>query len=305
MVRAPENAAGGVRPRTLGVLGGSGLYDIPELVLKEFVRVETPYGHPSDEILRARLPDANVELLFLPRHGRGHRIPPHQINYRANLCALKLLGADGVLSVSATGSMKESIAPGDVVVVDQFIDRTTRRASTYFDRVAAHVSFAEPVCPVLAEAVHSAAVRVQTRAAIGGEHFGVHQGGTYLCVEGPQFSTRAESRLYRTWGVDLIGMTNMPEAKLAREAELPYATLGLATDFDCWHESETAVDVAAIVARLQKMTCHAREVVLDLARNLPDFAASPARGALAGAVMTAREDIPTDARSELRWLLGE
>ncbi len=291
--------------RSIAVIGGSGLYDMPGFDVAERVAVDTPYGAPSDEIVRARLSGGDVEVLFLPRHGRGHRIPPHAINYRANVCALKKLGAEAVVSVSATGSMKESIAPGDLVVIDQIIDLTKKRVSTFFDRAAAHVAFAEPICPVLAAAVHRAADKVASRARAEGESWRLHRGGTYVCMEGPQFSTRAESLIYRGWGVDLIGMTNMPEAKLAREAELPYATLGLATDYDCWHESEEAVDVAAVVARLRTMVVHAQRVVLELARDLPDFAASPARRALAGAVMTPREAMSQEARAELAWLLGD
>ncbi|MBM4357125.1 MAG: S-methyl-5'-thioadenosine phosphorylase [Deltaproteobacteria bacterium] len=292
--------------RSLAILGGSGLYDLPGVTSVEWVEVETPYGPPSDAVLRARLDgDDDVELLFLPRHGRGHRIPPHRINYRANVCALKMLGAEAILSVSATGSMKESIAPGDLVVIDQVIDLTRRRTSTFFDGIVAHVAFSQPICPVLASAVHDAASRVRARAAASGVPFGLHLGGSYVCIEGPQFSTRAESLVYRSWGVSLIGMTNMPEAKLAREAELPYATLGLATDYDCWHESEEAVDVQAVVSRLRTMTVHAREVVLELARSMPDLSASPARSALAGAIMTAPDALPAEERAQLAWLLGE
>ena len=293
--------------RTIAVIGGSGLYDMPGFTLSERVAVTTPYGAPSDEIIRARLEGSAepVEILFLPRHGRGHRIPPHAINYRANICALKKLGAEAVVSVSATGSMKESIAPGDLVVIDQIIDLTKRRISTFFDRAAAHLAFAEPICPVAAAALQRAAQKVEARARAEGESWRLHRGGTYVCMEGPQFSTRAESLVYRSWGVDLIGMTNMPEAKLAREAELPYATLGLATDYDCWHASEGAVDVAAVIARLETMVVHAQRVVLELARDLPDFSTSPATVALAGAVMTPREAMSAEVRAELAWLLGE
>jgi 5'-methylthioadenosine phosphorylase len=245
--------------------------------------------------------DADTLLLFLPRHGRGHRIPPSAINYRANICALKLLGATAVLSVSAVGSMRESIAPGDVVVVDQFIDLTKRRISTFFDdRIAAHVSFADPVCPVLSSALYEVASVVLT--AEGGPR--AHKGGTYVCMEGPQFSTRAESRLYRSWGVDVIGMTNMPEAKLAREAELPFATLALSTDYDCWHATEEDVNVEAVVATLKRNVLHAKEIIRGLARAMPDLSASPANRALEGAIMTARHAIPDDLRSQLGWLIG-
>jgi 5'-methylthioadenosine phosphorylase len=281
----------------LAVLGGSGLYDVDDLESVEEVRVATPYGAPSDAVLRGRVKGTETTLLFLPRHGRGHRVPPSAINYRANVCALKMLGATHVMSVSAVGSMREEIAPGDLVVVDQFIDLTKRRVSTFFDEgIAAHVSFADPVCPIMADALHAAAVGTGAK---------VHQGGTYVCIEGPQFSTKAESRVYRSWGVHVIGMTNMPEAKLAREAELPYATLALSTDYDCWHASEEAVSVEAVVATLQKNVKFAKDVVRRLARALPDVSESPAHGALEGAVMTDPSRVPDEVRSRLSWLLGD
>jgi 5'-methylthioadenosine phosphorylase len=287
----------------LGVLGGSGLYDLDGLDDPVEVDVDTPYGPPSDKVLRARLGD--TALLFLPRHGRGHRIPPHAINYRANVCAMKKLGATHLASVSATGSMKEHIAPGDLVVVSQFVDLTRRRASSFFDEgAAAHVAFSDPVCPLLSAALHRAAEEVAAAARARGGRTRVHEGATYLCIEGPQFSTRAESAVYRSWGVDVIGMTNMPEAKLAREAELPYATLALATDYDCWHASEGPVDVAAVVARLGTMVALARDTVRRLAGRLPDASASPAAHALREAVMTAPDRIPAEARARLAWLLG-
>jgi len=254
--------------------------------------------------VRARLEGSDDELLFLPRHGRGHRIPPHAINYRANICALKLQGATQVLSISAVGSMREEIAPGDVVVVDQFIDLTKRRTSTFFeDGIVAHVAFSEPICPVLAKSLYESAEGARKQS--GDPAWGrVHRGGTYLCMEGPQFSTRAESLLYRGWGsVDLIGMTNMPEAKLAREAELPYATLALATDYDCWREAEEAVDVGSVMARLEALVERAKQVIAVLGAKLPDPASSPATGALKGAVCTATDLVPTATRQRLGWLL--
>jgi 5'-methylthioadenosine phosphorylase len=286
----------------LGVIGGSGLYDIDGARELARVAVDTPYGAPSDALVRLGLP-SGAELLFLPRHGRGHRIPPHAINYRANVCAMKKAGATHLLSISATGSMREEIAPGDLVVVDQFIDLTKRRPSTFFDAgAAAHVSFADPVCPLLSAALVEAAARVTSR--LGAAAPRVHRGGTYVCMEGPQFSTRAESLVYRSWQVHLIGMTNMPEAKLAREAQLPYATLALATDYDCWHASEEAVDVAAVVARLGTMVGHARAIIKELAGSLPPASESPASRALEGAIMTGRDQIPPEVRAELSWLIG-
>lgn len=290
--------------QVLGVIGGTGLYDMPGLRDVEPVKIATPYGEPSDELLRARLRGSDHELLFLPRHGRGHRIPPHQINYRANLCALKLAGATQVLSISAVGSMRERIAPGDLVVVDQFIDLTKRRVSTFFEEgIVGHVAFSDPICPRLADRLYESAEQAR-RAAAGPDWGQLHRGSTYLCIEGPQFSTRGESLLYRSWGtVDLIGMTNMPEAKLAREAELPYATLALVTDYDCWREAEEAVDVGAVLARLGTMVERAQQVIARLASNLPDPAASPATGALRDAVVTAPELVPPETRRRLGWLV--
>ncbi|HEY4119722.1 MAG TPA: S-methyl-5'-thioadenosine phosphorylase [Byssovorax sp.] len=280
----------------LGVIGGSGLYAAEDLDGVEELRVDTPYGTPSDAIVSGTMRGTNTRVLFLPRHGRGHRLSPSDINYRANIAALKIAGATCLMSVSAVGSMKEHIAPGDLVVVDQFIDLTKKRKTTFFDEgVVAHVSFADPVCPVLAGALFDAAQ---------GSGAKVHEGGTYVCMEGPQFSTRAESLVYRSWGVSVIGMTNMPEAKLAREAELPFATLALSTDYDCWHASEEAVTVEAVIAVLKKNVAAARETMKRLAASLPDLSKSPARGALANAVMTAPDAIPIAARERLAWLMG-
>jgi 5'-methylthioadenosine phosphorylase len=282
----------------LAILGGSGLYDMPGLERVEEVAVDTPYGAPSDVVVRGVL--GGTTLLFLPRHGRGHRIPPHGINFRANVCALKTLGATHLVSVSAVGSMKESIAPGDLVVVDQYIDLTKRRVSTFFDEVVAHVSFADPVCPLLGAALADAAAGAHRRGAEG-----VHRGGTYVCIEGPQFSTRAESLVYRSWGVSVIGMTSMPEAKLAREAELPFSTLALATDYDCWHQTEEHVTVEAVLAVMRENVDTARKAIAALAQRLPDPAKSNAHGALAGAVMTDAAHAPPEAKKRLEWLLGD
>jgi 5'-methylthioadenosine phosphorylase len=213
---------------SVGVIGGSGLYDIEGLTAVREMRVRTPFGTPSDAIVVGILDGTRVA--FLSRHGRGHRLSPSEINYRANIYALKSLGVSRVISISAVGSMKDSIRPGDVVLPDQFIDLTKRRAGSFFEGgMVAHVAFGEPICAGLAQDLEKAAHQVGAA---------LHCGGTYLCMEGPQFSTKAESRLYRQWGVDVIGMTNMPEAKLAREAELCYATIALVTDYDCWHDTE-------------------------------------------------------------------
>lgn len=276
----------------LGVLGGSGLYEMEGLRDVKERSVDTPFGPPSDAIVEGTL--GETRMLFLPRHGRGHRVPPHQINYRANVCALKMAGATHLVSISAVGSMKEEIAPGDFVVVDQYIDLTKRRITTFFeDGIAAHVPMADPVCGDLAKAL----------AACAEKYARVHTGGTYVCIDGPQFSTRAESLVYRGWGVSVIGMTAMPEAKLAREAELPFATLALATDYDCWHESEEDVTVEAVIAVMQKNVANARKAIADLAKNLPDPTKSRAHGVLRGAVMTAPNVIPTHTKEKLSWLL--
>jgi 5'-methylthioadenosine phosphorylase len=279
---------------TLAILGGSGLYEIDGLTDVTALTVDTPFGAPSDVIMKGRMGD--TALLFLPRHGKGHRVPPHQINYRANIAALKMSGATHLVSVSAVGSMKEEIAPGDLVVVDQFIDLTKKRTTTFFeDGIAGHVVFADPVCPLMGRALAAAAERAPAK---------VHSGGTYVCIEGPQFSTRAESNVYRSWGVSVIGMTGMPEAKLAREAELPFASLALATDYDCWHESEAEVSVEAVLAVLQKNVSLARRTIVELAKALPDPTKSPATGATKNAVMTSPEHISEAARARLAWLLG-
>ncbi|MFT5357345.1 MAG: 5'-methylthioadenosine phosphorylase [Polyangiales bacterium] len=281
--------------RIVGIIGGSGLYEMEGLEDVKTHEVETTYGVPSDAIVSGTIGD--TRLLFLPRHGRGHRIPPHQINYRANILALKMLGAEQLISVSAVGSMKETIAPGDMVIVDQFIDRTRGRSSTFFEDigVVAHVEFAEPVDAALANALHKSAQEVGVK---------VHKGGTYVCIEGPQFSTRAESNLYRSWNVDVIGMTNLPEARLAREAELPYATLALATDYDCWHTGHESVTVEAVMAVMAKNIAGARDIVRATAARLPDPAQSPASSAMQHGIMTARDQISPEAHTKLAPLVG-
>ncbi|MDQ6986429.1 MAG: S-methyl-5'-thioadenosine phosphorylase [Mariprofundaceae bacterium] len=219
--------------KRIGIIGGSGLYDIKGVEILDELQIETPWGKPSDTLTLARFGDQ--EVIFLPRHGRGHRIPPHAINYRANIYAMKLAAVSQIISVSAVGSLREDIAPGDFVIIDQFVDRTHGRPSTFFEGpLVAHVSMANPVC---------AALRKRLLAACRSAGISVHDGGCYLTMQGPQFSSRAESELYRSWGMDVIGMTNLPEAKLAREAELCYATVAMCTDYDCWHEEEDDVSV--------------------------------------------------------------
>jgi 5'-methylthioadenosine phosphorylase len=282
--------------QTLGIIGGSGLYELDGLTDVESVQVSTPFGSPSDAIVRGRLGD--VTMLFLPRHGRAHRIPPHRINYRANVFALKALGATQVVSVSAVGSLREEIQPGDMVLVDQFIDRTRQRISTFFEDhgVVAHVGFAEPTDRALRGALHAAVQEAGGR---------VHEAGTYVCMEGPQFSTRAESFMYRGLGAHVIGMTNLPEAKLAREAELPYATLAMATDYDCWHESEEVVTVEAVIAVLTKNVSLAKNTLRALVKRLPDASGSPASSALANAILTSPASISRETRELLAPLIAK
>jgi len=280
----------------IGILGGSGLYALAALEDARDVRVETPYGEPSDALRIGRL--AGRTVAFLARHGRTHRLLPGEIEHRANLWALKSIGVSRVLSASAVGSMREAIRPRDVVVVDQFIDRTVHRKGTFFgDGIAAHVAFADPVCPEL----HGLLGRVAAEQGVR-----VHGRGTYLCIEGPAFSTRAESRLYRSWDVDVIGMTNLPEAKLAREAELCYATLAFVTDYDCWHEEEADVSVAAVLDNLRANAGLAAAILREAIRETPLVRTNcGCARALEHAILTPREAIPAAARERLRAILGD
>lgn len=243
----------------LGIIGGSGFYNLPGLENPRWEKVMTPWGAPSDEILFADI--AGLPVRFLPRHGRGHPVPPSAINYRANIDALKRAGVTDLISISACGSLREDLAPGHFVLVDQFVDRTFAREKSFFGPgLVAHVSVADPVSPLLVDAVERAAQA---------ESIAYTRGGTYLVMEGPQFSTRAESNLYRSWGMDVIGMTNMPEAKLAREAEICYATVAMVTDYDCWHDDHADVDVAGIIAVMKDNTEKAQRLVMRLARDFP------------------------------------
>lgn len=278
---------------TVGVIGGSGLYDIEGLTSTRSIRVRTPFGSPFDVITVGSL--EGIRVAFLSRHGRGHLLNPSGINYRANIFALKSLGVSHVISVSAVGSMKESIQPGDVVVPDQFIDLTKRRVSTFFDNgVVAHVAFGQPVCVELGRALLSAGEKVGAK---------VHHSGTYLCMEGPQFSTKAESRLYRQWGVDVIGMTNMPEAKLAREAELCYATLALVTDYDCWHETEESVTVEGVLATLHRNVALAKQILRAVVPSFAKPIDCSCHRALDNAILTAPNRIPPAVRKKLALLI--
>jgi 5'-methylthioadenosine phosphorylase len=243
----------------LGIIGGSGLYDMPALTNKHWETIASPWGTPSDQVLFADI--AGLPIRFLPRHGRGHRVPPSAIDFRANIDALKRAGVTDLVSVSACGSLKEELPPGHFVIVDQFIDRTFAREKSFFGPgCVAHVSMADPVSPLLADAVEKAARE---------ESIGATRGGTYLVMEGPQFSTRAESALYRSWGCAVIGMTNMPEAKLAREAEICYATVAMVTDYDCWHDDHAHVDVAAVIKVLSENVDKAHRLIERVARSFP------------------------------------
>ena len=281
--------------KTLGVIGGSGLYELPGIADVEPLRPTTPFGAPSDELMRGRLDDTRV--VFLPRHARGHRVLPSEINFRANIFAMKQLGVEWLVSVGAVGSLREHIKPGDVLVPDQFIDRTVARHSTFFGRgIVAHVSLADPVCANLSAVVAAAA------QAAGGT---AHRGGTYLCMEGPQFSTRAESHLYRQWGADVIGMTALQEAKLAREAEICFASLALVTDYDCWNPAADHVVIADVLRILAANAELARRAVATTAQQLPATRDCACAHALEHAIITDRGRIPPALRSELAPLLGK
>jgi 5'-methylthioadenosine phosphorylase len=281
---------------SIGIIAGSGIYELTGIEEVEPLRVETPFGSPSDAVQLGRL--AGRSVAFLARHGAGHRLLPGEINYRANVFALKQLGVTRILSASAVGSMRRRIRPRDVVLVDQFIDRTSRGSTTFFGGgIAAHVAFADPVCPE---------ARRQLLRACGRHDARAHDGGTYLGIDGPAFSTRAESRLYRSWGADVIGMTNVQEAKLAREAEICYASLGLVTDYDCWHEQEAAVSVGGVLDNLAANADLAAAVLRDTVAALPGERRECSCGdALRDAIITSRAAIGEDARSRLWPILGK
>ena len=281
---------------TIGVIGGSGLYEIEGLTDIEEVRLETPFGAPSDVYITGML--QGVKMVFLPRHGRGHRLLPSEVPYRANIYGMKKLGVQRIISVSAVGSMKEEIVPGHIVIPDQFFDRTQgRRASTFFGQgVTAHVQFADPVCAELSS------VLVDAGRQSGAT---VHQGGTYICIEGPNFSTRAESTIYRSWGVDVIGMTNIPEARLAREAEICYATVALATDYDCWHDSHDDVTVEAVLAIIKQNVAMARDIIKRAVQALAVVPGCACGESLKFAIMTDQGLIPQQTRKDLGPIIGK
>ncbi|MFQ5672964.1 MAG: S-methyl-5'-thioadenosine phosphorylase [Nitrospinales bacterium] len=281
--------------KMLGVIGGSGLYHMQALKVLREVAVETPFGEPSDSLILGEI--GGARLAFLPRHGKGHRIPPSEINFRANIFAMKKMGVERIISVSAVGSMKEEIPPGHIVIPDQFIDRTHRRISTFFTHgMVGHVAFADPVCRDLSREVAQAGTQA------GAD---VHVGGTYICIEGPQFSSRAESHVYRQWGVDVIGMTNVTEAKLAREAGICYATVALVTDYDCWREEEEAVTVEAVMEIMHKNVELAQRLVENAAGRLTGARNCACADAARHAVVTDKNAIPDRLKKDYAILFGD
>ncbi|MEW5983559.1 MAG: S-methyl-5'-thioadenosine phosphorylase [Acidobacteriota bacterium] len=279
----------------IGIIGGSGLYDMAELADRTDVTVKTPFGDPSGPYVTGTLRGRTVA--FLARHGAGHRILPSELNFRANIYGFKTLGARRILSASAVGSLREDLKPLDLVIPDQFLDRTKGRASTFFGRgIAAHVGFSHPVCPEQGEVVYGAA------RAVGAN---VHRGGTYVCMEGPQFSTLAESRLYRAWGMDIIGMTNLQEAKLAREAEICYTTIALVTDYDCWHPEHDSVTVDMIISNLVRNAAMAQKVIAESVGRLPASRTCACQTALQAAIITRPDQIPASVKAELAPIIGK
>lgn len=280
----------------IGVIGGSGLYEMEGMTEVATVAVETPFGAPSDEFITGVL--EGVRMVFLPRHGKGHRLLPSEVNYRANIYGMKKLGVTRLISVSAVGSMMEEIRPGHIVIPDQFIDRTNAtRINTFFGNgIVAHVQFADPVCAELSACLFEGA---KDAAAV------VHKGGTYLCMEGPAFSTRAESNMYRSFGVSVIGMTNIPEAKLAREAEICYGVIALATDYDCWHETHEDVSVDAILAIIKKNVATAKSVIRNAVGRIKAERDCPCSSALQYAIITDRGAIPEATKENLAPIVGK
>src|ERR1700742_4785681 len=280
---------------TIGIIGGSGLYNMPGFEAAEEVFIQTPFGDPSDNFVLGTL--AGKEVAFLARHGRGHRISPSELNFRANIYGMKCLGVERILSLSAVGSLKEEHRPLDFVIPDQFFDRTRGRISTFFgEGLVAHISFADPICPQLAGVVAAAC----TSAGVT-----TKRGGTYLCMEGPAFSTKAESNVYRSWGMDVIGMTNLQEAKLAREAEICYVTVAMVTDYDCWHPHHDSVTVDQIIAVLMKNAENATKVVRETVAAMPKGRSCKCGAALAHAILTDRDKIPVATRQKLSLILNK
>ena len=279
----------------IGIIGGSGLYSMPGLTKVKEVRLKTPFGKPSDAYVLGTLEGRRVA--FLARHGRGHRILPTELNFRANIYGFKQLGVERIVSISAVGSLKEEHKPLEFVIPDQFFDRTRHRVDTFFGKgIVAHIAFADPICPQLAQAVEGACRKAGVTAK---------RGGTYVCIEGPQFSTKAESNVYRSWGMDVIGMTNLQEAKLAREAEICYVTVAMVTDYDCWHPHHDSVTVDQIVAVLLKNAENATRVVREAVSAMPKERACKCGSALAHAILTDRRKIPAATRQKLKLILDK
>ncbi len=282
--------------QVIGVIGGSGLYEMEGLTGIEHVVVDTPFGKPSDEYVTGTL--EGVRMVFLPRHGKGHRFMPSEVNYRANIYGMKKLGVERIISVSAVGSMREEIVPGHIVIPDQFIDRTKGiRNDTFFgEGVVAHVQFADPVCGALSAALYEAAAHSGATA---------HSGGAYLCMEGPAFSTRAESHMYRSFGASVIGMTNLTEAKLAREAEICYGVIALSTDYDCWHDVHEDVSIEAVLAIIRNNVAVAKKIIRDTVKGLDEHRSCTCGEALKYAIISDRRMIPVETRENLALIIGK
>jgi 5'-methylthioadenosine phosphorylase len=280
----------------IGIIGGSGLYDIKGLEGEKWEKVDTPFGNPSERYLIGRL--SGEEIVFLPRHGAGHKIMPSELNYCANIFGMKKLGVEWLISISTVGSFKKAIKPLDIVIPDQFVDRTNQaRKMTFFgDGVVAHIAFAEPVCPVLSDLLYKTAQKLGTN---------VHKGGTYLNMEGPAFSTKAESFLYKNWGMDVIGMTNMAEAKLAREAEICFSTVAMVTDYDAWHEEESVVTIDMIIQNLNKNVKVAKNLIRNVVPSIPKKRSCICADALKNAIITRKDLIPEKRKRELEPLIGK
>lgn len=280
----------------IGVIGGSGLYDITEFKKLDEIKIKTPFGQPSDKIIIGKFGDSE-NIAFLPRHGKGHRLLPTEVNSKANIWALKYLGVERIIAVSAVGSLKEEIRPGDVVIPDQIIDRTKSRPNSFFGNgIVGHVAFAEPFCPELRNLLYDTAKNL---------NFKVHPKGTYVCMEGPLFSTKAESNLYRSWNADLIGMTSLPEAKLAREAEICYATIALPTDYDCWYETEETVSVELVVQRLNENIKKAKEIIKNVINKIPIERNCICKNAAENAIMTDPKYINKKTFKKLKLFYGK
>ena len=279
----------------IGIIGGSGLYEMEGLTDVRKIALDTPFGHPSDAYIVGEL--KGIRVAFLPRHGRGHRLSPAELNFRANIYGFKKLGIERLVSVTAVGSLKEHIRPLDIVIPDQFYDGTKQRVSTFFGNgLVAHSAFADPVCPDLAQLLYHGAIKCGAS---------VHSGGTLLCIDGPAFSTRAESNVYRQWGLDIIGMTSLQEAKLAREAEICYAAMAMVTDFDCWHAEESEVNVETVVQNLKKNISLAKQVIRMIVPEISKRRACLCATALKDAIMTEPQVIPPETRKKLELLVGK